>query len=550
MSEKHNHHTGQSRAEADHSDASVINVQKQPLSIWLPAFLFALFFFACCITPLIASFLGFETPNLEKRTLAAKPTLIVNGEINLKYTNQFDDWYGDTFSFRTYLISGWHGLNRLIPENSFNERVISGKGGWLYFSDTLDDYLRYKPLSDLELARCKTILDMQAKWLHDQDIAFIFTVAPNKNSIYPEFMPNKYKQADGLDKADQLAKSNIPSYVDLFSLIQSEITDRMDQADLFYHKEDSHWNNTGARMVSEHLLANAKELMQSDLPLENLPGQPIEYRQDWLGDLSVMLFPSGPKPDWQHYYSENAKYSYTRPIRSLEDMTITTQSDQGQTNLLMFRDSFANALIPMLSPAFQQAVYSRALPIDYRLIDEAEADIVIIEIVERNLRNIIESAPIMPARALAEVPHAMIESGQKITLQSESDIVLIKADEGIFVRLGGKIQHESLQNAIRVIVEVPTATNDRFDDRLFYEAFPIFDKNLIASVETAAAEADEEADKTPAVAKEQKAEASPMETSGFTITLDPETVALWQQTSQITLHFFDGSKWSNTQVEY
>ncbi len=76
-------------------------------------------------------------------------------------------------------------------------------------------------------------------------------------------------------------------------------------------------------------------------------------------------------------------------------MIISTANDGGNKSVLMFRDSFGNALYPFAANDFEQARFSRALP--YDLTDIGAYDLVVIEIVERNIGNLLEYPPVLEA---------------------------------------------------------------------------------------------------------------------------------------------------------
>ena len=73
-------------------------------------------------------------------------------------------------------------------------------------------------------------------------VDFVFTVAPNKNSLYGENMP--YYDSLKVDEENNLARL-VPflekegvSYVDLYEAFTGE-------EEILYHERDSHWNNKG-----------------------------------------------------------------------------------------------------------------------------------------------------------------------------------------------------------------------------------------------------------------------------------------------------------------
>ena len=93
-------------------------------------------------------------------------------------------------------------------------------------------------------------------------------------------------------------------------------------------------------------------------------------------------------------YDDNTAYDlselfiYTSAYRTPMDMQITTRGG-GEGKLLMFRDSFANAMIPFFASSSLEARFERAVPYRIDLLDTYSADCVIIEIAERNIRTLI-----------------------------------------------------------------------------------------------------------------------------------------------------------------
>ena len=165
-----------------------------------------------------------------------------------------------------------------------------------------------------------------------------------------------------------------------------------------------------------------------------------ETEHGWHGDLSVMLLPSLRATDEQIEYPIPENYRAERPIRSPEDIRIETRSDANDTALLIFRDSFCNALIPFLSNAFGRTLYSRAVPYDYGLMEDT--DVVVLEIVERNIPELLKYAPLLsaPRRECVNIPEV---PGTRVSLgvrQAEGGLVIYGAAEGeglVTVRLAG-----------------------------------------------------------------------------------------------------------------
>ena len=108
------------------------------------------------------------------------------------------------------------------------------------------------------------------------------------------------------------------------------------------------------------------------------------------GDLFEMLYPASSRTEDGPALAHARSFSYADDFHAADDQRIRTSSAASGT-LLMFRDSFGNALHPFLAEDFREAIITRQMP--YPLEQVQEGDTVIIEIVERNLPNILKYSP-------------------------------------------------------------------------------------------------------------------------------------------------------------
>ena len=175
---------------------------------------------------------------------------------------------------------------------------------------------------------------------------------------------------------------------------------------------------------------------------------PYTIEKVWDGDLDKLMGSS--YKDEQAVWQKKFTYEYTSRFRSEEDVLITTACADGEGHLVMFRDSFANALLPLLAEQYATATFSRALPFALDLTETEEADVVMVEIVERNLTNLLAHAPKMAAPT-REMPTATAE-GKFVTAKAEK--------KGNYIRVSGFTDRV----ADRIYLAV---------DGVAYEAFPI-----------------------------------------------------------------------------
>ena len=110
--------------------------------------LFIIVFFTICATPFIGRLLSYENVNAEKRQLAVAPQLVADGTLNMHYPQEFNEYFDDNFAFRTDLITMNAVARRTLFGESVSEKVVIGKDGWLYFADTLNDYMKVNVMTD------------------------------------------------------------------------------------------------------------------------------------------------------------------------------------------------------------------------------------------------------------------------------------------------------------------------------------------------------------------------------------------------------------------
>lgn len=340
------------------------------------------------------------------QAISAAPSLRnAEGEWNTAYLSQLQDYGADNFYLRQEMITAWSVLNARALSSSITEDVILGKDGWLYFGDTLPDYAGLRPMDQRELFSAARNLSLISEYCESQGARFLFTVAPNKNSLYPEHMPGLTASRE-LHDAERLAAElsrdgvNV-RYLDCFSLFRG-------QEETLYFKTDSHWNSKGAALAADEI---NRALGRSSRYFDG-PFTPEDVHK---GDLYDMLYPAGDGLEADQVYGGTLNFEYDAPIRSAENLTIMTHGS-GEDSLLMFRDSFGNLLYPYLADSFDAALFSRSMPCRLDLLPQREADCVVVELVERNIRYLIQRVPVMPAprRDCAELPEQGFDAGFQV----------------------------------------------------------------------------------------------------------------------------------------
>ncbi|NLT09098.1 MAG: hypothetical protein GXY08_06310 [Ruminococcus sp.] len=355
--------------------------------------IYAAAFIGMCLAPAVLMPVAKNSDSKEKRALAPAPELKTeDGKLNFGFFDDFSKYFSEHFAFRQELVTADGRLKSTVLGTSPNQDVIVGKDGWLYYGQTKNDFLNINCLSERGINNIVNNISIMNDCCQAAGCQYIFTVAPNKNTVYPEHMPFNYKPSDNKNNYVRLAEklSGQSFWCDMKETILNA-----DSSIPLYHKTDTHWNNMGA------YVGHAK-LMEMQNRQACSAGTRWFTRDDRLGDLAAMIYPSEDAKDTQVYNDYEFTYNYRGRFRALDDITINTTCEKGSGKLLMYRDSYGEAILPYMAESYSAAEFSRAVP--YRL-DGIADETVIVEIVERNLGDIQKYAPIMCAPE-TEVPQA------------------------------------------------------------------------------------------------------------------------------------------------
>ena len=411
--------------------------------------IYCILFFAICLCPSLGMLVTKQETSSENRQLSEFPSpKTEEGKINVEWLSQAGDYFQEHFAFRNELVTGNALIHGRLLETSTADGVIQGKNGWLYYKDSLDDYLGQELLSDRSLFNIAHMLSMTQQALEEKGVNFLFTIAPNKNSLYGDNMP----YYDKLKVSDQTNRENLESWLKTEKVAYADLYQAlMDEDEVLYHARDSHWNNKGAALAADVLMdALGKEH-------DSYEGESYTVRRDYTGDLDTMLYPLAPTADDEIYYDKETTYATVEEIQSNFDPRITTVNPVKEGSLVMYRDSFGNALLPYMADAYANAYFSRGIPYQLMDVETHSADTVIIERAERFLPEMSQFPPVLTAKEIS------LTEDQELQGSDGAVDVKIKP-QGMTAQLSGRIKEGLLDTDSRIYLKVNGSV---------YEAFPM-----------------------------------------------------------------------------
>lgn len=342
--------------------------------------LFICIFLALCLSLSIGTLLFGPADAAANERLAELPSIQTEeGRINTDYLSQLQNYVNDRFFLRQKLITLDRRMSNLLGVSG-ESSVIAGKDGWLFFAETLDDYTGTGLMSSRELFSAASNVALMDEYCRANGKEFTFIIAPNKNSLYGQFMPDygvtaKTSNAKRFhDLLDQLQVE----YVDLFTAL-GEIPETL------YFAHDSHWNSKGAALGAD--LINRSFGVDS-----NYFGADFSQSAAHEGDLYAMVFPGAQDTERNPVYGGELNYTFTSKATQPDAIVLTTEGT-GNGNLLCYRDSFGILLYPYLADSYASTKFSRSVSYDMT----GSEDYVAVELVERNLNYLIQNVPVMPS---------------------------------------------------------------------------------------------------------------------------------------------------------
>lgn len=304
----------------------------------------------------------------------------------LFFLEDLEKWYLDHFGGRAdfiYYGARWQMQLMGIP---INRQVLVGREQWLFYDQhykpgqaIFADFQGKNPFTADQLKQIRSNLLHTQQALAKCGISFYLAVPPDKQTIYADMMPFR-RHANTKTRADQLFKSlrEEPSlrFVDLRPALHAA---RKIEALPIYLKSDTHWNALGAFHGVQALL----DMLRQDQVLTHAGPQREDYQVSSKtisdGDIAVSLL-SLPN------YFLDLQINLTLPGTT----EATSQSpridfEKSQKRLLLYGDSFAHQMHPILQHHFSQVPIILKARVEESDIRTEKPDVVVLEVLERLL---------------------------------------------------------------------------------------------------------------------------------------------------------------------
>ena len=332
----------------------------------------------------------------EKRVLAGPPHFSLVWYAPTRFVADLRAYLGDRFGFRATLVRWNAGLSAKALSVSVNPSVILGRDGWLFYADDhiIEDYRCLQPFTGPELRQWADLLERRQAWLRQRGCRYLFFIAPNEHTIYPEYLPASITRVGDRSRLDQLMaylrEHSSVTVVDVRpALLEAKARERV------YQKTDTHWNERGAFAAYQALFRpislwfpGVRAVPRSGFAdtsatgpgggLAAMLGSPDLYREEILG-----LRPLEPRRARMSTWEFSRLAGFAERPASVREARVP---DPGLPRAVFLHDSFGEAMEPFLAEHFSKTVFIPAtMGFDGPVLEREKPDLVIQEITERHL---------------------------------------------------------------------------------------------------------------------------------------------------------------------
>jgi alginate O-acetyltransferase complex protein AlgJ len=297
----------------------------------------------------------------------------------------------------------WHGrLKADWLHASPTPKVWLGRDGWLYFNHAAEpgSASPHDPAFSARLDRWAAALSARRAWLASRGIQYLVVAAPDKQTIYPEFLPRVARRHGETPLDNLLARCRRQPGLSVLDLRGPLRVGR--QAAPVYLHTDSHWSPAGACVSCEAVVNSlARWYPAAPLPRLSLSPEPVQIGG---GDLARMMGLAArrsevvrglawPAPPRARESTERVTFERDPNLTHVPPR-VWVNDAPGQPRVLLLGDSFTDdTFCQLLAEDCARLVKVGSYECQADLIEREKPDVVVFEFVERILEKYVPRGP-------------------------------------------------------------------------------------------------------------------------------------------------------------
>lgn len=344
---------------------------------------------------------------MENRTLAGYPSLLRAGNrINTEYISQFENWLSDNLKGRTLLTQ----LNAAVQYSLFQRIVktdtMEGNEGWLFANraEQIEEYQHVNLMAEAEVEAFAQRLQGLSSYLGDRGIGFYYFQCYNKEIIYPNMYVESILQSDGQSRTEQVMEAiRQKTDVRLADCKEEMMEKAKDEIIYFQYVDLTHWNEKGAYMGYRLLM---REICKDYGQVKALEEEDYQILVEERGtDIYGFAYPYLEKcPQYQIKEPEAVEVTESVSDRwswlEYKEHTHVYENKNCTNDLkiLLLGDSFIRMFLKddiAESFSYTLSIDWLNIPNVYKIVEEYQPDIVVLESVDSSVGGIAELAGMM-----------------------------------------------------------------------------------------------------------------------------------------------------------
>jgi hypothetical protein len=341
-------------------------------------------FFVLLFIPMSNINLG-EKSEKENRNLAKyKPLIKENGMVHYEYGKDFEKWFNDRFNLRKEALAFYSFAKFNVNANmnkDISGKFLYGQREWVFYRgdwdemQTINHYQNIELFTQEQLEKAAAYLQSINDWCEKNNKKFYFFIAPDKHRIYNENFPLYIKKLfpDEKGKTYQLL-AYLEKHTTVKVIYPYKILRERKKEDLVYWKADTHWNEMGAYWGYRSLM----EAISKDFDIK--PFVVTKFKT-----IKAQAERMNPYQEEYEYRAPDIKEYYVKRTQKRENRKddVFLENKNGKYRIVLFRDSFSSSMLLYLGNTFRKVLASYdAMDNNLQFIKQ-NADIVVIETVER-----------------------------------------------------------------------------------------------------------------------------------------------------------------------
>jgi hypothetical protein len=309
-----------------------------------------------------------------------------------------EDYLIQNMPFRLYGFQLYKKIKSQLNAQILPDKVVKAEEDWYFMGNSFSNVVLgskgFINFSNIELELFEKEINSRLAYCDSLGIKYYLAIAPNKHTYYGNFLP--IQQNNKLTRFQQILELN--NKYPIINLGEHFINYK---DSLVYHKYDSHWNSLGAYSAYQTLI----QYLGNDFPnITNLQFDQLKCTKPKYIYKDLLKLLHDDKHIAQYHYTPKTPKSYQIDIvekfdlpqnhwlaPKLYEMHFINESQENK--ILFFRDSYMDALMPFINESFGYTYYYWVRQFNKDLIEKYKPQIVIDQIVERNLPFYINTNP-------------------------------------------------------------------------------------------------------------------------------------------------------------